>query len=57
VDRNKKYPSTLETESLEALGNILPAGFLFMKEYRGRRSVVGVLISAAEGGNRRLNDL
>jgi hypothetical protein len=56
VDRNKKYPSTLETESLEALGKIFPAGFLFMNEYRGRRSVEGVLMSAAEGGNRRFKD-
>lgn len=56
VNRNTKYLSTLETESLEALGRIFPAGFLFMNEYRGRRSVEGVLMAAAEGGNRKFKD-
>ena len=56
MDRNKRHLSTLETESLEALGRIFPAGFLFMNEYRGRRSVEGVLMAAAEGGNRKFKD-
>lgn len=56
MERNKRHLSTLETESLEALGRIFPAGFLFMNEYRGRRSVEGVLMAAAEGGSRKFKD-